>query len=210
MIDNTFLAVNKQYLHIGLKSIEILLIAQIEEFERNNCKCYLTNKQFADIFGESESTIKRALNKLEQLNFIKRSTSVINGNGKSNRQRILSMNKCEGQNEPCKMVGSEINNGRVKNDEWSGHNGPIKEKEKENKKDNNIKAKILLNLIHFDDELQEDINAGLARPEECIPEKFYSFAFDELSRLGDNTNFVLSYDKITSYKNGKCVGSLSN
>lgn len=210
MIDNTFLAVNKQYLHIGLKSIEILLIAQIEEFERNNCKCYLTNKQFADIFGESESTIKRSLNKLEELYFIKRSTSVINGNGRSNRQRILSMNKCEGQNEPYTMLGSEINNGRVKNNEWKGHNDPIKEKEKENKKDNNIKANILLNLIHFDDELQEDIDAGLARPEECISEKFYSFAFDELNRLGENTTFILSHDKITSYKNGKRVGTLSN
>jgi predicted transcriptional regulator len=89
---NNFLAINKDYLGIGLKSIDILLISQIEEFQRNKCKCYVTNKQFSEMFGESESTIKRALDKLEECDIIKRTTTFIEGNGRGNRQRVLSVN----------------------------------------------------------------------------------------------------------------------
>ena len=71
-IKETFFAVNKNYLNQGLKSIDILILSQIEEFDRNKCKCYVTNKQFADMFGESESTIKRALERLETQNILKR------------------------------------------------------------------------------------------------------------------------------------------
>ena len=45
----------------------------------------------------------------------------------------------------------------------------------------------------------------LCTPEEEIPEKFYSFAFNEINRLGDDINFIVSYDKIQSYKDGKCI-----
>ena len=91
-MENTFLAINKKYFGLGLKSIDILIIAQIEEFQRNGCDCYVTNKQLSDMFGESEPTIKRAIAKLEELNIIKRKTTFIEGNGRGNRQRILSIN----------------------------------------------------------------------------------------------------------------------
>lgn len=140
-----FLKVNKNYFCLNLKSIDILMIAQIEEFHRNSCECYMTNEQFSIMFGESESTIKRVIDKLEKLNIIQRSTKFINGNGKGTKQRILSINdhnfwkvqneltnKCKVQNQ--EMEGSKIDNGRFKNKECKVHNGPIKEKEKENKK----------------------------------------------------------------------------
>lgn len=140
-----FLKVNKNYFGLNLKSIDILMIAQIEEFRRNNCECYVTNEQFSTMFGESESTIKRVIDKLEKLNIIQRSTKFINGNGKGTKQRILSINErnfWKVQNEltnKCKvqiqeMEGSKVDDGRFKNQEWKVHNDPIKEKEKENKK----------------------------------------------------------------------------
>ena len=91
MIDNTFLAVNKQYLHIGLKSIEILLIAQIEEFERNNCKCYLTNKQFADMLNVGTATVARTIDSLVDSGYLIRNTQVITDNGQASRMRYLSV-----------------------------------------------------------------------------------------------------------------------
>lgn len=91
-MENKFLAVNKNYFHMGLKSIDLLIISQIEEFKRNSCECYVTNEQLADMFGESKDTIKRALTRLEKQNVIKRNTTVVKGNGRANKQRTLSVN----------------------------------------------------------------------------------------------------------------------
>ena len=135
---DSFLAVNKEYFKMGLKSVDILIISQIEEFERNKCTCYITNKQFSEMFGESESTIKRAIDKLEDMGIIKRNTYFIEGNGRANKQRVLSLNnsgKWKVQNEPTKiMEGSNIDNGRFKSEEWKVHNEPIKENKNKNKK----------------------------------------------------------------------------
>ena len=148
-MDNNFLAVNKNYFSIGLKSIDLLIIAQIQEFKRNGCECYMTNEQFSDLFGESVNTIKRSIKKLEQQKIINRSTSFIEGNGRSNRQRILSLNprtQWKAQNGPTinngrpimdspLMEGSNIDDGRPKSEEWKAHNEPIKDNIKENIKD---------------------------------------------------------------------------
>ena len=75
----------------GCKSIHILLLAQIQEFGRNKCECYMTDKQFAENFGESERTIGRALDKLEELNLIKRNTKYVHGYGMANRQRTITV-----------------------------------------------------------------------------------------------------------------------
>lgn len=142
---DTFLKINKKYLALGLKSIDILIISQIEEFSRNKCECYMTNEQLSVLFGESGSTIKRSLDKLESMNIISRDTKFIRGNGKGTKQRILSLNGRKHwmvQNEPsseCKvqiqeMEGSKDDDGRFKNQECKVHNDPIKDKEKENKK----------------------------------------------------------------------------
>ena len=203
-----FLAINKKHLNLGLKSVDVLIIAQIEEFERNNRQCYLTNKYFADIFGESESTIKRSIDKLEGFNIIKRSTAFIKGNGKSNKQRVLSLcnrNKWKVQIEPSKMEGSKINDGRFKNDEWKGHNEPIKDNKKDKEKDN-IKTKTTLDLIKFSDKIQEDIDLGLAMPEDYMSDNFYSYITEERDRLGEALSFVVYDNKIECYKDGKCMG----
>ena len=97
-MENKFLAIDKKYFNKEFKSIELLIIAQIEEFERNNCECYITNEQLSDMFGESISTIKRALSSLETKGIIKRKTSTVSNNGRKSKQRILSISKV--QNEP--------------------------------------------------------------------------------------------------------------
>ena len=133
-MDNNFLAVNKNYFSMGLKSIDLLIIAQIEEFKRNGFECYMTNEQFSDLFGESVSTIKRALDKLESKGIIKRTTHTVNNNGQKSKQRILSISKV--QNEPTFKQGSNNTEARFKNEESKVHNDLIKENKKEKKKDN--------------------------------------------------------------------------
>lgn len=133
MMDNNFLAVNKDYFSMGLKSIDLLIIAQIEEFKRNGCECYMTNEQLSDMFGESISTIKRALSSLETKGIIKRKTSTVSNNGQKSKQRILSISKV--QNEPTFKQGSNNTEARFKNEESKVHNEPIKDNIKENIKD---------------------------------------------------------------------------
>ena len=134
-MDNNFLAVNKDYFSMGLKSIDLLIIAQIEEFKRNGCECYMTNEQFSDLFGESVSTIKRALSSLETKGIIKRKTSTVSNNGQKSKQRILSISKV--QNEPTFKQGSNNTEARFKNEESKVHNEPIKDNIKDNIKDKN-------------------------------------------------------------------------
>lgn len=142
-MENKFLAINKKYFNREFKSIELLIIAQIEEFERNNCECYITNEQLSDMFGESISTIKRALSSLETKGIIKRKTSTVSNNGQKSKKRIISISKV--QNEPnlnqndvkkSNKQGSDIKKVRFKNEESKVHNDLIKENKKEKKKDN--------------------------------------------------------------------------
>lgn len=134
-MENNFLAVNKNYFSMGLKSIDLLIIAQIEEFKRNGYECYMTNEQLSDMFGESVSTIKRALDKLEAKGIIKRTTHTVNNNGQKSKQRILSISKV--QNEPTFKQGSNNTEARFKNEESKVHNEPIKDNIKDNIKDKN-------------------------------------------------------------------------
>lgn len=154
---DVFLKINKKYFSLGLKSIDILIAAQIEEFCRNNCECYVTNEQFSNMFGESESTVKRSIDKLEKLNIIKRQTKFIKGNGKGTKQRILSIQNSSNwkvHNDllvECKvqiqdMEGSKTDDGEVKNQECKVHNGLIKDNLKENK-NKTLKAEVDANAI---------------------------------------------------------------
>lgn len=165
-MENKFLAVNKDYFNKGLKSIDILIIAQIDEYRRNGHDCYVTNEQFAEMFGDSRETIKRSLTKLENMNIVSRKTTFIEGNGRSNRQRVLSINdksQWKAQNEPTimegsnkwkaqipTMEGSNIDNGRLKSCEWKAQSEPIKDNKKNNIKEN--KKKTLISISSNDEE----------------------------------------------------------
>lgn len=87
----TFLKVSKKYFNNNLKPLEILILSQIEEFINNGRECYLTNKQFAQMFSVTEPTVDKALDRLEQLNYIKRMTNFISNRGQASKMRQLML-----------------------------------------------------------------------------------------------------------------------
>ena len=134
-MDN-FLSINKKYFNIGLKSIDILILSQIEEYQRNNCECYITNQQFSDMFGESISTIKRSIDKLEQKGMLERKTRSRTDNGKKSKERTLNVIKVHSELNFKNKQGSNVEQARFKNEKSKVHNDLIKENKKEKKKDN--------------------------------------------------------------------------
>jgi DNA-binding MarR family transcriptional regulator len=66
-----------------------LILAQVEEFVRNGCECYVTNQQFAEMFSVTQPTVDAAIKRLEELNYIRRDTKVTAGNNRANRVRKL-------------------------------------------------------------------------------------------------------------------------
>ena len=134
-MDN-FLSINKKYFNIGLKSIDILILSQIEEYQRNNCECYITNQQFSDMFGESVSTIKRSIDKLEQKGMLERKTRSRTDNGKKSKERTLNVIKVHSELNFKNKQGSNVEQARFKNEKSKVYNDLIKENKKEKKKDN--------------------------------------------------------------------------
>lgn len=134
-MDN-FLSINKKYFNIGLKSIDILILSQIEEYQRNNCECYITNQQFSNMFGESVSTIKRSIDKLEQKGMLERKTRSRTDNGKKSKERTLNVINVHSELNFKNKQGSNVEQARFKNEKSKVHNDLIKENKKEKKKDN--------------------------------------------------------------------------
>ena len=86
-----FLKVDKKYFNNNLKPLEILILSQIEEFITNGRDCYVTNKQFAQMFNVTEPTVDKALDRLEQLNYIRRLTNFISNRGQASKMRQLTL-----------------------------------------------------------------------------------------------------------------------
>lgn len=97
-MDGYFLAVYKELFGLGLKSVDLLIISQVYEYQRKDMNCYVTNEQLSKWFGESVSTIERSIKKLTNLNIIEKKTTFIKGlKGKAdkkagNRQREMKLN----------------------------------------------------------------------------------------------------------------------
>ena len=89
--DLDILYVSKEYFGTGLKCLDMLIISTIEEYEKREEECCLTNKALSNMFHESEATIKRAISKLEKHSIIKRNTFFISGNGRNNKRRTLTL-----------------------------------------------------------------------------------------------------------------------
>lgn len=149
-----FLKVDNKYFSLaslGFKSIDILILAKITEFSNKELPCYITNEQFSLMFGDSISTIKRVLDRLEQRNLIIRKVFLTDTNGQASRVRALFINKekLKMQLEIClekgrfknDKVGSKIAKGRSKNCKRSDHIGPKTNNKTDNKTDN-----ILINV----------------------------------------------------------------
>ena len=137
---NLFLKVNKDLFKLGLNPTEILILAQIMEFNTNTGDCFISDKALAENFGVSESTIKREIKKLEEMGLIARDTKSVKGgkerhmkvNSAKIEQKLTSVNLSfdnsnKDQNEPCTSVKMSFD--KVQNDTIKDN---IKDKEKDN------------------------------------------------------------------------------
>lgn len=125
-----FLQVDKDLLGLGLKPLEILVLAQIMEFVRNTGDCFMSDDKFAELFGVTERTIGNTMGALEEKGWIIRETK--NKKGGKNRHIKLSTEKFSldaSSNEKISLAQQKnfpLDNGK---------NFPIKD----NIKDNSLK-----------------------------------------------------------------------
>lgn len=142
---NIFMKVNKDLFKLGLNPAEILILAQVIEFDTNTGNCFITDKQLAEQFGISESTVSREIKKLETMGFIKRDTKNVKG-GKERIIKVLHNNiekkltsvklsvddeeKQDLQTSNCLLTTGNLLDDKQQND-------LIKDNLKDNLKDNN-------------------------------------------------------------------------
>lgn len=67
---NLFLKVNKDLFGIGLSPVEILILAQVLEYQTKGMDCFEGNDKFANDFGVSVSTITRAITSLKRNGYL--------------------------------------------------------------------------------------------------------------------------------------------
>lgn len=76
---NKFLQINKDLFYLGLSPIELLVLSQVMELDRNTKNCFISDEKLADNFCVSKSTISRALTNLDGKGFIIRATKNVKG-----------------------------------------------------------------------------------------------------------------------------------
>ena len=86
---NLFLKVNKDLFKLGLNPTEILVLAQIMEFNTNTGDCFMSDKALATMLNVSDKTISRTIKALEDRGFIKRETKNI----KNGKERHIKVNQ---------------------------------------------------------------------------------------------------------------------
>ena len=136
---------NRYFDNKDLSPIDMLILSQIEEFERNEKSCYMASKTFASNFNVSEETINRSIKKLVSMQYINSTLNNEHKDGKIQTTRQLSIVKKDMacQNDNTQDETSE--NVTCQNDELltcqndsQKDNYLLKDKLKENKKDNTI------------------------------------------------------------------------
>ena len=137
---NIFLKINKDLFKLKLNPTEILILAQIMEFNTNTGDCYVTDKQFADNYSVSESTIKREIKKLDEMGYIIRETK----NVKGGKERHIKINLEKIEQELTSIKMSLDNTNKAQNELCTrgnltlvkGQNDTIKDNIKDKEKDN--------------------------------------------------------------------------
>ena len=84
-----YLKINDKFLSRGLKPLEFLILAKVEEFTSKGNYCYITNSSLAKLFGVSDRTIKACIKKLIEKELLKKTSIEINEKGK--KKRILTI-----------------------------------------------------------------------------------------------------------------------
>lgn len=114
--------------------IDILVMAQIEEFERNNKDCFISDETMAHNFNVSVSTISRSLDYLEKQKYIIKKISYENAKGIIKKKRQLSI-----QNEDTKSDTTNQNANNTTNQKaLLKDNDLLKDNNLKDKKDNNM------------------------------------------------------------------------
>ena len=140
---NSFLQIDKDLFKLGLNPTEILVLAQILEYDRTTGNCFISNEALAKQFGVSESTINRTIKALETKELIIKTTKNVKGGKErhmkpnkvkiqqqlttSNLEVVDDDNK-EQQVSNCLLTSSNLNIDKKQND-------TIKENIKENSKE---------------------------------------------------------------------------
>ena len=137
---NLFLKINKDLFKLELNPTEILVLAQIMEFNTNTGDCFITDKQLAQQFNVSEKTISRSMKVLEDKNYIKRETRNVKGgkvrhinlNEYEINKAISTMDKLSFDNQQqskCPLTTDNLSIDKGQNDLIKDN---IKDKEKDN------------------------------------------------------------------------------
>lgn len=136
---NLFLKVNKDLFNLGLNPTEILILAQVMEFNTNTGSCFISDKVLADNFGVSEKTISRTIKGLEDKGFITRNT--VNVKGGKQRHMLVNQKKIEAALTKDNLTVDDNNNGQ--NDCCTKDNLTVVNGQndliKDNRKDNSLK-----------------------------------------------------------------------
>lgn len=196
---NSFLQVDKKWLSdTNYTLLEKLIVAQIQEFERNGKECYITDKQLAEAFGIDVQQITRAIKRLADAGAIIRNTKVVTDKGQASKTRtlkaIVTSDYCLGSNSQNK--GEAI----VKNEGSNSQNDREAIVTSDYIKDNlkyNLKENLKRESAHAQPE-RENANA---------PEKRESI--DDLSEQ-EIEDIMRDYDKHVSYNDIKSKYNLVN
>ena len=76
---NVFLKVNKDLFKLGLNPTEVLILAQIIEFNATTGSFFMSDKALAEMLNVSESTITRTMRNLDSKGYITRDTRNVKG-----------------------------------------------------------------------------------------------------------------------------------
>lgn len=133
---NLFLKVNKDLFKLGLNPTEVIILAQVMEFNTNTGDCYMSNEQFAEMLSISVSTVKRAMDKIENMGFIKRDTKA-SQKGKERHIKV-NLDKVEEALAKSKMNLAEDTNNSAKSkmNLPQGSKCPLRKEQNEPIKDN--------------------------------------------------------------------------
>ena len=126
-MSNLFLKVDKDLFTKGLNPTEILILAQIIEFNTNTGDCFISDEALASQFGVSAKTVSRAIAALEEKGLITRETKNVKG-GKERHIKIPQQTICPLSNVNLSIV--------------KGQNDFIKDNIKDNKKENIMDDKV--------------------------------------------------------------------
>ena len=128
---------NRYFDNKDLSPLDMLILSQIEEFERNEKSCYMASKTFASNFNVSEETINRSIKKLVSMQYINSTLNNEHKDGKIQTTRQLSIVKKDMACQNDNTQDETSKNVSCQNDSQKD-NYLLKDKLKENKKDNTI------------------------------------------------------------------------